>query len=112
MRGVNRPIPGVLMTRCLLAAAAAALIAIAPAPLVAQSRPAPALDGEPYIHDPSTVTFCDGKFYTFGTGGGGLISDDGWTWRSGAVRPGGGAAPDAIKIGDRYYVTYGSTGGG
>ena len=55
---------------------------------------------------------CDGKYYTFGTGGGGLISEDGWTWNSGAVRPGGGAAPDAIKIGDRYLVVYGSTGGG
>ena len=71
-----------------------------------------ALDGAPYIHDPSTVMECEGKFYTFGTGGGGLISDDGWTWHSGAVRPGGGAAPDVIKIGDRYLVAYGSTGGG
>jgi len=100
------------MKRSLLAAAAAALIAIAPATLGAQSRPAPALDGDPYIHDPSTVTFCDGKFYTFGTGGGGLISDDGWTWRGGAVRPGGGVAPDVIRIGDRYYVTYAKGGGG
>ena len=57
--------------------------------------------GAPYIHDPSTIQLCDGKYYTFGTGGGGLISADGWTWESGAVRPGGGAAPDAIKIGDR-----------
>jgi arabinan endo-1,5-alpha-L-arabinosidase len=71
-----------------------------------------ALDGEPYIHDPSTVIQCDGKFYTFGTGGGGLMSDDGWTWHGGAVRPGGGLAPDAIKIGDRYYVAYASKGGG
>jgi arabinan endo-1,5-alpha-L-arabinosidase len=55
---------------------------------------------------------CDGKYYTFGTGGGGLISDDGWKWYSGAVRPGGGAAPDAIKIGDRYLIIFGSTGGG
>jgi arabinan endo-1,5-alpha-L-arabinosidase len=55
---------------------------------------------------------CEGKFYTFGTGGGGLISDDGWSWHPGAVRPGGGAAPDVIKIGDRYLVAYGSTGGG
>ena len=68
--------------------------------------PASALDGEPYIHDPSTIMQCDGKYYTFGTGGGGLMSDDGWTWHSGAVRPGGGVAPDVIKIGDRYYVTY------
>ena len=22
---------------------------------------------------------CEGKYYTFGTGGGGLISEDGWT---------------------------------
>lgn len=71
-----------------------------------------ALDGEPYIHDPSTIVQCDGKFYTFGTGGGGLTSDDGWTWHSGAVRPGGGVAPDVIHIGERYYVTYATGGGG
>ena len=68
--------------------------------------------GAPYIHDPSTIMECDGKYYTFGTGGGGLISADGWVWNGGAVRPGGGAAPDAIKIGDRYLVGYSSTGGG
>jgi arabinan endo-1,5-alpha-L-arabinosidase len=99
------------MTRHLLAAAAA-VAAMVPAALVAQSRPAPALDGEPYIHDPSTVVMSDGKFYTFGTGGGGLISDDGWTWHSGAVRPGGGVAPDVIHIGSRYYVSYARGGGG
>lgn len=71
-----------------------------------------ALDGAPYIHDPSTIMKCDGRYYTFGTGGGGLISEDGWTWKGGAVRPGGGAAPDAIKIGDRYLVAYSATGGG
>ncbi|HNT94054.1 MAG TPA: family 43 glycosylhydrolase [Bacteroidales bacterium] len=68
--------------------------------------------GKPFIHDPSTIMECDGKYYTFGTGRGGLISEDGWTWNSGAVRPGGGAAPDAMKIGDRYLVVYGATGGG
>jgi len=68
--------------------------------------------GKPFIHDPSTIVECDGKYYTFGTGGGGLISEDGWTWNGGAVRPGGGAAPDAIKIGERYLVIYGATGGG
>lgn len=68
--------------------------------------------GQPYIHDPSTIAECDGKYYTFGTGSGGLISADGWTWKSGAVRPGGGAAPDVMKIGDRYLVVYGATGGG
>lgn len=68
--------------------------------------------GQPYIHDPSTIAECDGKYYTFGTGGGGLISEDGWSWYSGAERPGGGAAPDVLKIGDRYLVIYGATGGG
>ncbi len=68
--------------------------------------------GAPYIHDPSTIAECDGKYYTFGTGGGGLISEDGWTWNSGADRPGGGAAPDVLKIGDRYLCIYGATGGG
>jgi arabinan endo-1,5-alpha-L-arabinosidase len=68
--------------------------------------------GAPYIHDPSTIAECEGKYYTFGTGGGGLISEDGWTWNSGAVRPGGGAAPDVLKIGDRYLCIYGATGGG
>ncbi len=67
--------------------------------------------GKPFIHDPSTIAECDGKYYTFGTGGGGLISEDGWTWNGGAVRPGGGAAPDVLKIGDRYLVVYGATGG-
>jgi arabinan endo-1,5-alpha-L-arabinosidase len=73
---------------------------------------AAALDGAPYIHDPSTIIFCDGKYYTFGTGGGGLMSDDGWTWNPGAVRPGGGVAPDVIKIGDRYWMSFATGGGG
>lgn len=93
--------------------AALALAVVVPASLgLAQSRTAPALNGEPYIHDPSTVVYSDGKYFTFGTGGGGLMSDDGWTWRSGAVRPGGGVAPDIVKIGERYYVTYAKGGGG
>lgn len=71
-----------------------------------------AQQGQPYIHDPSTLVECEGKWYTFGTGGGGLISDDGWNWHEGGDRPGGGAAPDAMKIGDRYLVIYGATGGG
>src|SRR5271166_3439809 len=89
---------------------AAAILALLPfcacSPLLAQ------LAGEPYIHDPSTVIQSDGKYYTFGTGGGGLISEDGYTWHSGAVRPGGGVAPDVIKIGDRYYMAYAVGGGG
>ncbi len=68
--------------------------------------------GKPFIHDPSTIMMCDGKYYTFGTRGGGLISEDGWTWNSGGERPGGGAAPDMLKIGDRYLIAYGATGGG
>ena len=76
------------------------------------SQSAMAQIGAPFIHDPSTIVECDGKYYTFGTGGGGLISEDGWTWNSGAQRPGGGAAPDALKIGDRYLVAYSATGGG
>src|SRR5581483_713718 len=69
-----------------------------------------ALDGEPFIHDPSTVLECDGKYYTWGTGGSGLVSDDGWTWHAGA-RVQAGAAPDLIHIGDRYYMAYASSGG-
>lgn len=74
--------------------------------------PTAAQSGAPYIHDPSTIAECEGKYYTFGTGGGGIISDDGWSWHSGAERPGGGAAPDVLKIGDRYLFIYGATGGG
>lgn len=74
--------------------------------------PVSAQVGQPYIHDPSTIAECEGKYYTFGTGGGGLISEDGWSWHSGAERPGGGAAPDVMKIGDRYLMIYGATGGG
>src|ERR1039457_3028033 len=88
---------------------AAILLAAAAPALFAQ---APALNGEPYIHDPSTIAFSDGKYFTFGTGGGGLISEDGWTWHGGAQRPGGGVAPDVIKIGDRYYMAYARGGGG
>ena len=78
---------------------------IAITPVLAQT-------GAPYIHDPSTIAECEGKYYTFGTGGGGLISENGWSWHSGADRPGGGAAPDVLKIGDRYLCIYGATGGG
>ncbi|MBQ8573476.1 MAG: family 43 glycosylhydrolase [Bacteroidales bacterium] len=85
-----------------LAAAAAALFSVTSL----------AQEGKPWIHDPSTIMECDGKYYTFGTGGGGLISEDGWNWYPGAVRPGGGAAPDALKLGDKYLVAYSSTGGG
>ena len=79
---------------------------------VASAQSSTSRSGKPFIHDPSTIMLCDGKYYTFGTGGGGLISEDGWLWSGGAVRPGGGAAPDAIKIGDRYLIAYSATGGG
>jgi arabinan endo-1,5-alpha-L-arabinosidase len=103
---LNRFVLGGFMKSRILAAAVLTML------FLCLSSPALALDGKPYIHDPSTVMLCDGKFYTFGTGGGGLISEDGWTWYSGAVRPGGGVAPDVIHIGDRYYVTYAKGGGG
>src|ERR1041384_2783985 len=63
-----------------------------------------ALDGQIGIHDPSTIVQCNGKFYTYGTGGNALVSDDGWTWRRGTTLPRRGLAPDVIHIGDRYYV--------
>src|SRR5690242_13136997 len=63
-----------------------------------------AVDGQPGIHDPSTIALCNGKFYTYGTGGNALVSDDGFTWRRGTTLPRRGLAPDVIHIGDRYYV--------
>src|SRR5579864_9323512 len=74
------------------------------AAVVALASLALALDGQFGIHDPSTVVRCDGKFYTYGTGGSSLVSDDGWTWRRGTALPRRGLAPDVIHIGDRYYV--------
>ncbi|MCQ2133734.1 MAG: family 43 glycosylhydrolase [Bacteroidales bacterium] len=82
--------------------------------LLMMSMAASAQIGKPYIHDPSSIVVCDGKYYTYGTGGGGLVSEDGWTWTSlpREARPGGGAAPDAMKIGDKYLIAYSTTGGG
>src|SRR5579863_1239177 len=71
-----------------------------------------ALDGPIGIHDPSTVVRCDGKYYTYGTGGSSLISDDGWTWRRGTALPRRGLAPDVIHLGDRYYVYVAANVGG
>lgn len=68
------------------------------------ASPASALEGEVRIHDPSTVVQCEGKFYTYGTGGSCLVSDDGWTWRRGTRPSRGGMAPDVIHLGDRYYL--------
>jgi arabinan endo-1,5-alpha-L-arabinosidase len=105
------------MNRILLAAA---LLSVSPVL---------ALDGQPGIHDPSTVIIQDGKYYTYGTGAGLPISvsDDGWTWRrAGALmealpggRPGpdvvarGGNntwAPDVMRVGDKYFVYYSAPG--
>ena len=50
--------------------------------------PALALDGQIATHDPSTVLFCNGKYFNYGTGNGIpiMVSDDGWTWhRAGNV---------------------------
>ena len=38
---------------------------------MASAIPTFALDGAPYIHDPSAIVKCGGKYYTFGTGRGG-----------------------------------------
>ena len=63
-----------------------------------------ALDGDIGIHDPSTVVLSNGRFYTYGTGGTSLVSDDGWTWRRGTALPLRQLAPDVIHLGDRYYL--------
>ena len=87
--------------------------------------PVLALDGQPGMHDPSTVVMQDGRFYVYATGNGLpiAISDDGWTWRRAgnlmqAVvggKPGpevlarGGNntwAPDVIRSGGKYFVYY------
>jgi arabinan endo-1,5-alpha-L-arabinosidase len=91
--------------------------------------PIVALDGQPGLHDPSTVVAENGKYYVYATGNGlpMSISDDGWTWRrSGGVmqavaggKPGadviarGGNntwAPDVIPVGDKYFLYYAAPG--
>jgi hypothetical protein len=80
------------MTRFGLAIAA---ILLTPAPTLA-------LDGQPAMHDPSTVMAAGEKFYVYATGNGlpAFESDDGWTWRrTGSVMqgvPGGKPGPDVI----------------
>lgn len=66
--------------------------------------PALALDGQIQIHDPSTIIQCDGKYYTYGTGGSCLVSEDGWSWRRGVAPARRGMAPDVIQLGDRYCL--------
>jgi arabinan endo-1,5-alpha-L-arabinosidase len=101
-------------------AAAAMLLALAPAL---------ALDGEPGMHDPSTVIESNGKFYVYATGNGlpAFASDDGWMWhRTGSVMqavPGGKPgpdvivrggnntwAPDIIRAGDKFFLYYAAPG--
>ena len=82
----------------------AAKIGVLLAVVLALTSPVYALDGQIGIHDPSTITECDGKYYVYGTGGNPLVSDDGWTWRRGVTPARTGAAPDVIHIGDRYYM--------
>jgi arabinan endo-1,5-alpha-L-arabinosidase len=88
-----------------------------------------ALDGQPGLHDPSTVIIENGKYYVYATGAGlpTSVSDDGWTWRRAgnlmqAVpggRPGpdvlarGGNntwAPDLMRVGDKYFLYYSAPG--
>ena len=70
--------------------------------------PVIALDGQPGMHDPSTVVMDAGKFYVYATGGGPpiAISDDGWTWRRAGTLmqalPGGRPGPDVIARGGNY----------
>jgi arabinan endo-1,5-alpha-L-arabinosidase len=75
-----------------------------PALVLTVASLASALDGQIGIHDPSTIMLCNGKFYTYGTGGTALVSDDGWTWRRGVTPARRGMAPDVIHIGNRYYM--------
>lgn len=79
---------------------------------VAMSETVMAQIGAPFIHDPATIAECNGKYYTWGTGGSGLVSEDGWVWTSGERIANVGAAPDMLKIGDRYLLAYSTTGGG
>ena len=91
--------------------------------------PVLALEGQPGLHDPSTIIQAGGKFYVYGTGNGlpAYVSDDGWTWRrAGPVMqavPGGKPgpavlakggnntwAPDIIRSGDRYFLYYSAPG--
>jgi arabinan endo-1,5-alpha-L-arabinosidase len=102
---------------------------IAVAAACAVAVPLAALDGQPGLHDPSTVIAENGKYYVYATGAGlpMSISDDGWTWRrAGTVmqavpggRPGpdviarGGNntwAPDLIRAGDKYFLYYSAPG--
>jgi arabinan endo-1,5-alpha-L-arabinosidase len=102
---------------------------IAAAAMLLALSPAPVLDGQAAMHDPSTVIEAGGKFYVYATGNGlpAFASDDGWTWhRVGSVMqavPGGKPgpdviargdnnswAPDIIRSGDKYFLYYAAPG--
>ena len=104
-------------------------IRFAVAAACALAVPVVALDGQPGMHDPSTVIVENGKYYVYATGGGlpMSISDDGWSWRrAGGVMqavPGGKPgpdviasggnntwAPDLIHLGDKYFLYYSAPG--
>jgi len=108
-------------------AAVAAACVLAPSVLALKGQPA--LDGQPGLHDPSTVIAENGKYYVYATGGGlpMSVSDDGWTWRRAGTlmqalpggRPGpdviarGGNntwAPDLMRVGDKYFLYYSAPG--
>ena len=91
--------------------------------------PLAALEGQPGLHDPSTVIVEHGKYYVYATGNGlpMSISEDGWTWRrAGGVMqamPGGKPgpdviarggnniwAPDIIRVGNKYFLYYAAPG--
>src|SRR4029434_835792 len=74
------------------------------AALLSMALPALALDGQIHIHDPFTIVRCDAKFYTYGTGGACLVSEDGWTWSRGTTPARRGMAPDIIHVGDRFFM--------
>jgi len=93
------------------------------------AAPVLALDGQPGLHDPSTVITENGKYYVYATGNGlpVSISDDGWMWRrAGGVMqavPGGKPgpdviarggnntwAPDVIRVGEKYFLYYAAPG--
>ena len=64
---------------------------------VSMSEAVMAQIGAPFIHDPATIAECNGKYYTWGTSGSGLVSEDGWVWTSGERIPNVGAAPDMLQ---------------
>jgi arabinan endo-1,5-alpha-L-arabinosidase len=76
------------------------------------AAPVLALDGAVQIHDPSTIVPCGDRFYTYGTGGSCLVSNDGWIWQPGVTPARRGMAPDLIHLGDRYYLYVAANIGG